>query len=64
MERRDSKTGLVIQEDESGIPTTVVEAYRASCVDSEPIAHDTPAYLMSMSGFDKPSGFEVYSGGE
>lgn len=57
-ERRDSKTFLVVDED-CGIPTSLVENYRAYH-ESGPLAQSDPrSILLSMSEYDKQS-YDVY----
>lgn len=58
-ERRDSKSFLVVDED-CGIPTSVVEDYRAFS-DNGPLAQTDPrALVLSMSEYNKPQNYEVY----
>lgn len=58
-ERRDSKSFLVVDED-CGIPTSIVEDYRAFS-ESGPLAQSDPrALVLSMSEYDKSQNYDVY----
>lgn len=57
--RRDSKSFLIVDED-TGIPTSVVETYQAY-QDNGPLAQSDPrSLLLSMSENSKSQNFNVY----